>query len=171
MCSSTSRCWTTMSRTRAARARLRRHRKYSFDSPQSAVLRPLDRLESPTSAHRHPADKRAFLLNLTCFARCIEGLFLRRLRLCVFFASLRFAASAWRREPAWVFRDESAHMAFALRGDQNRSRGRARSSSMNTWAREKFWVMIEEAVECEIRLCGRCPGGGGVVGLHSPGDA
>lgn len=60
------------------------------------------------------AHKQQFLLNLICFAACVEGLF--------FFAA--FAYVYWLRSKGlchglasgtnWVFRDESCHMAFAF---------------------------------------------------------
>jgi ribonucleotide reductase beta subunit family protein with ferritin-like domain len=58
-------------------------------------------------------DKRQFLLNLTCFASCIEGLFFFGAFAYVYFLRSRGLLPGLASGTNWVFRDESAHMAFA----------------------------------------------------------
>ena len=73
------------------------------------------------------ADKRRFLLNLTCFATCIEGLvLLRRLRLRVLPAFARPAAGPRRRHQLGVPRRERAH-GVRLRSHRYRAARGARA--------------------------------------------
>jgi ribonucleoside-diphosphate reductase beta chain len=67
----------------------------------------LDRLE--TREHR-----RAFLLNLICFAAVIEGLFFYGAFAYVYFLRSRGLLNGLASGTNWVFRDESMHMAFAF---------------------------------------------------------
>jgi ribonucleoside-diphosphate reductase beta chain len=67
----------------------------------------LDALES--RAHR-----KQFLLNLICFAACIEGLFFFGAFAYVYFLRSRGLLHGLAAGTNWVFRDESAHMAFAF---------------------------------------------------------
>src|SRR5262249_2155357 len=59
-------------------------------------------------------DKRKFLLNLVCFAACIEGLFFFAAFAYVYFLRSRGLLHGLAGGTNWVFRDESAHMAFAF---------------------------------------------------------
>ncbi len=67
----------------------------------------LDALE--TQDHR-----RAFLLNLICFAAVIEGLFFYGAFAYVYFLRSRGLLNGLASGTNWVFRDESMHMAFAF---------------------------------------------------------
>ena len=67
----------------------------------------VDRLETA-------ADRRAFLLNLICFAACIEGLFFYGAFAYVYFLRSRGLLHGLASGTNWVFRDESMHMAFAF---------------------------------------------------------
>ena len=67
----------------------------------------LDKLE--TKEHR-----RAFLLNVICFAACIEGLFFYGAFAYVYFLRSRGLLNGLASGTNWVFRDESMHMAFAF---------------------------------------------------------
>jgi len=67
----------------------------------------LDRLHSK-------ADRRTFLLNLICFAACIEGLFFYGAFAYVYFLRSRGLLNGLASGTNWVFRDESMHMAFAF---------------------------------------------------------
>ena len=60
------------------------------------------------------ADRKRFLLNLTAFAACIEGLFFFGAFAYVYFLRSRGLLPGLAAGTAWVFRDESAHMAFAF---------------------------------------------------------
>ena len=59
-------------------------------------------------------DRRAFLLNLICFACCIEGLFFFAAFAYVWFLRSRGLLPGLAAGTNWVFRDESGHMAFAF---------------------------------------------------------
>ncbi|MET0592986.1 MAG: ribonucleotide-diphosphate reductase subunit beta, partial [Polyangiaceae bacterium] len=60
------------------------------------------------------AARRKFLLNLICFAACIEGLFFFAAFAYVYFLRSRGLLHGLAGGTNWVFRDESAHMAFAF---------------------------------------------------------
>lgn len=59
-------------------------------------------------------NRRAFLLNLICFACCIEGLFFFAAFAYVWFLRSRGLLPGLAAGTNWVFRDESGHMAFAF---------------------------------------------------------
>jgi ribonucleoside-diphosphate reductase beta chain len=59
-------------------------------------------------------ERRRFLLNLVCFAACIEGLFFFAAFAYVYFLRSRGLLNALAAGTNWVFRDESAHLAFAF---------------------------------------------------------
>src|ERR1700678_2035881 len=62
---------------------------------------------------RTAAERRSFLLNLICFAACIEGLFFYGAFAYVYFLRSRGLLNGLASGTNWVFRDESLHMAFA----------------------------------------------------------
>jgi ribonucleoside-diphosphate reductase beta chain len=107
-------------------------------------------------------DKRRFLLNLTCFAACIEGLFFFGAFAYVYFLRSRGLLPGLAAGTAWVFRDESAHMAFAFEVIRT---VRAEEPGLfdAEWAR-RVVQMIEEAVECECEFAEDVLAGG-VVGM------
>ncbi|KAB8184705.1 ribonucleoside-diphosphate reductase [Microbispora catharanthi] len=59
-------------------------------------------------------DQRAFLLNLVCFAACIEGLFFYGAFAYVYWFRSRGLLGGLATGTNWVFRDESMHMEFAF---------------------------------------------------------
>jgi len=60
------------------------------------------------------ADRRTFLLNLVCFAGCIEGLFFFGAFAYVYFLRSKGLLNGLAAGTNWVFRDESGHMDFAF---------------------------------------------------------
>jgi ribonucleoside-diphosphate reductase beta chain len=58
--------------------------------------------------------KRLFLLNLICFAACIEGLFFYGAFAYVYFLRSKGLLNGLAAGTNWVFRDESCHMNFAF---------------------------------------------------------
>jgi ribonucleoside-diphosphate reductase beta chain len=107
-------------------------------------------------------ERRKFLLNLICFAACIEGLFFFAAFAYVYFLRSRGLLHGLAAGTNWVFRDESAHMAFAF-------------EVVNTVRREEpelfddemtlqLLDMIEEAVACETQFAEDILSGG-VAGL------
>lgn len=59
-------------------------------------------------------DRRRFLLNLICFAACIEGLFFYGAFAYVYWLRSRGLLHGLATGTNWVFRDESMHMNFAF---------------------------------------------------------
>ena len=109
-----------------------------------------------------PSERRQFLLNLTCFASCIEGLFFFGAFAYVYFLRSRGLLPGLAAGTSWVFRDESAHMTFAYEVIKT-VREEEPELFDDSWAREVL-TMIEEAVECEIAFADDVLSGG-VVGL------
>lgn len=107
-------------------------------------------------------DKRRFLLNLTCFASCIEGLFFFGAFAYVYFLRSRGLLPGLAAGTNWVFRDESAHMAFAFEV-LNTVRRESPHLFDEQWARQ-VQEMIHDAVECEVAFAEDVLAGG-VVGL------
>jgi len=110
-------------------------------------------------------DRRSFLLNLICFAACIEGLFFFGAFAYVYFLRSRGLLHGLAAGTNWVFRDESAHMAFAFEVVRT---VRAEEPGLFDSDMEKAVSrMIEEAVDCEA-LFAEDLLGGGVAGLSLP---
>src|SRR5271155_725473 len=59
-------------------------------------------------------EQKQFLLNLVCFAGCIEGLFFFAAFAYVYFLRSKGLLNGLAAGTNWVFRDESAHMSFAF---------------------------------------------------------
>ena len=108
------------------------------------------------------ADRRRFLLNLTCFASCIEGLFFFGAFAYVYFLRSRGLLPGLAAGTSWVFRDESAHMAFAFEVIATVRREEPHLFD-DQWA-SQVRSMIAEAVECESQFADDVLSGG-VVGL------
>jgi ribonucleoside-diphosphate reductase beta chain len=125
-----------------------------IDSIQS-----LQRLE--TVAHR-----RQFLLNLICFAACIEGLFFFSAFTYVYFLRSKGLLHGLAGGTNWVFRDESAHMAFAF--EVVNTVRREQPELFDAGLEADIRTMLAEAIECEMQFAEDLLRGG-VAGL-SPGD-
>lgn len=109
-----------------------------IDSIQS-----LEKLE--TREHR-----KQFLLNLICFAACIEGLFFFGAFSYVYFLRSKGLLHGLSAGTNWVFRDESAHMAFAFSVVQ-----RVREEEPELFdasLTQQVTQMIDEAIECEVQF-------------------
>lgn len=118
----------------------------------------IDKLETLKT----PEDRRAFLLNLVCFAACIEGLFFYAAFAYVYFLRSKGLLHGLAAGTNWVFRDESAHMAFAFRViDTVR---REEPSLFDDRFQSDVVAMIREAVECEAAFASDVLGGG-VAGM------
>lgn len=107
-------------------------------------------------------DRRRFLLNLTCFASCIEGLFFFGAFAYVYFLRSRGLLPGLAAGTNWVFRDESAHMAFAF--EVLNTARREQPHLFDAKWRSDVVEMITEAVECETQFAEDVLSGG-VVGL------
>jgi ribonucleoside-diphosphate reductase beta chain len=90
---------------------------------------------------------RQFLLNLTCFASCIEGLFFFGAFAYIYFLRSRGLLHGLAAGTNWVFRDESAHIAFAFEVIKT-IRSQDPSLFDEDFGRQ-VEDMIREAVDCE----------------------
>jgi ribonucleoside-diphosphate reductase beta chain len=111
---------------------------------------------------RSKADRRAFLLNLICFATCIEGLFFYGAFAYVYFLRSRGLLNGLASGTNWVFRDESMHMDFAL--DVVEVVRRQEPDLVDAELVEQVQQMLREAVECETQFAADLLEGG-VAGL------
>jgi ribonucleoside-diphosphate reductase beta chain len=115
---------------------------------------------------RTAADRRSFLLNLICFAACIEGLFFYGAFAYVYFLRSRGLLNGLASGTNWVFRDESMHMGFAfdvvdiVRAEEPELFGAGLAGQVRD--------MLSEAVECEVQFAADLLGQG-LPGL-SPGS-
>jgi ribonucleoside-diphosphate reductase beta chain len=110
--------------------------------------------------------RRRFLLNLICFAACVEGLFFFGAFAYVYFLRSRGLLHGLAAGTNWVFRDESGHMAFAfevvatLRAEE--------PELFDAELAQEVSDMVAEAIDCEVQFADDLLGGG-IAGL-SPGD-
>ncbi|MBU8976804.1 MULTISPECIES: ribonucleotide-diphosphate reductase subunit beta [unclassified Lysobacter] len=112
------------------------------------------------------AQRRQFLLNLICFACCIEGLFFFAAFAYVYYLRSRGLMHGLASGTNWVFRDESCHMAFAFEVIDT---ARAEEPELfDDELKAQVVRMLEEAVECEMQFAQDVLSGG-VAGL-SPKD-
>ena len=109
-----------------------------------------------------PADRRRFVLNLTAFAACIEGLFFFGAFAYVYFLRSRGLLPGLAAGTAWVFRDESAHMAFAF--EVLRTVRREQPELFDAQWAASVREMIADAVDCESQFADDVLSGG-VVGM------
>ena len=122
-------------------------------------IQDVDRLETR-------AQRRQFLLNLICFAACIEGLFFFGAFTYVYFLRSRGLLHGLAGGTNWVFRDESAHMAFAFEvvATVRREEPELFDADLERDVRQMF----AEAIDCEAQFAEDLLGGG-IAGL-SVGD-
>ncbi len=110
--------------------------------------------------------RRQFLLNLICFACCIEGLFFFAAFAYVYYLRSRGLLHGLASGTNWVFRDESCHMAFAF--EVIRTARSEQPELFDDELQRQVVQMLEEAVECEMQFAQDVLSGG-VAGL-SPKD-
>ncbi|HTQ36535.1 MAG TPA: ribonucleotide-diphosphate reductase subunit beta [Steroidobacteraceae bacterium] len=109
-----------------------------------------------------PADRRRFVLNLTAFAACIEGLFFFGAFAYVYFLRSRGLLPGLAAGTNWVFRDESAHMAFAF--EVLRTVRREEPELFDEEWAGNVRQMLAAAVDCESQFAEDVLSGG-VVGM------
>ncbi|HVV48027.1 MAG TPA: ribonucleotide-diphosphate reductase subunit beta [Polyangia bacterium] len=107
-------------------------------------------------------ERRQLLLNLICFAGCVEGLFFFGAFAYVYFLRARGLLHGLAAGTNWVFRDESAHMAFAF--EAVRTIRREEPELFDAEMARAVAEMFEEAVACETQFAEDLLGGG-VAGL------
>jgi ribonucleoside-diphosphate reductase beta chain len=115
---------------------------------------------------RSADDRRAFLLNLICFAAVIEGLFFYGAFAYVYFLRSRGLLNGLASGTNWVFRDESMHMAFAF--DVVDTVREEEPELFDDRMKEQIRDMLVEGVEAEAQFAEDLLGQG-VAGL-STGD-
>jgi len=118
-------------------------------------IQDLQRLE--TREHR-----RRFLLNLICFAACIEGLFFYAAFAYVYYLRSRGLLHGLAAGTNWVFRDESGHMAFAF--EVVRTVRVQEPELFDDAMRAQVIEMMEEAIACETQFAEDVLSGG-VAGM------
>lgn len=93
-------------------------------------------------------DRRKFLMNLICFASCIEGLFFFAAFAYVYFLRSKGLLQGLASGTNWVFRDESMHIAFAT--EVIRTARAEEPELFNESMSEMVVQMMEDAIECEM---------------------
>ncbi|AGH95550.1 ribonucleotide-diphosphate reductase subunit beta [Pseudobdellovibrio exovorus] len=97
---------------------------------------------------RSPEDKRKFLMNLICFATCIEGMFFFAAFAYVYFLRSKGLLAGLASGTNWVFRDESMHMAFAMKVIETVRK--EDPTIFNEQMEDMIVQMLEDAIDCEM---------------------
>ncbi len=93
-------------------------------------------------------DRRKFLMNVICFATCIEGLFFFAAFAYVYFLRSKGLLQGLASGTNWVFRDESMHMAFAM--EVIHTARQEDPTIFNEQMEEMVVQMMEDAIDCEM---------------------
>ncbi|MEM6812735.1 MAG: ribonucleotide-diphosphate reductase subunit beta, partial [Pseudomonadota bacterium] len=93
-------------------------------------------------------DRRKFLLNMICFACCIEGLFFFGAFAYVYFLRSKGLLNGLASGTNWVFRDESAHIDFAFKVVEVVTT--EEPDLFDDQMKEEVKVMLQEAINCEM---------------------
>lgn len=110
------------------------------------------------------ADRRRFLLNLICFAACIEGLFFYGAFAYVYWFRSRGLLHGLATGTNWVFRDETMHMNFAFEVvDTVR---KEEPDLFDDELQQQVTDMLKEAVDAELQF-GRDLCGDGLPGMNT----
>jgi len=109
-------------------------------------------------------DRRQFLLNLICFAACIEGLFFFAAFAYVYFLRSKGLLNGLAAGTNWVFRDESMHMAFSF--EIVKTVRREEPDLFDASLTHDIYQMLDEAVACEVQFAEDLLSGG-VAGLST----
>lgn len=118
---------------------IRRKAEFCFKWMNS--IESLDRIETPEQ-------RRGFLMNLICFACCIEGLFFFAAFAYVYFMRSKGLLNGLASGTNWVFRDESCHMKFAF--EVIETVRREEPALFDEQLQQQVTLMLEEALECEM---------------------
>ncbi len=93
-------------------------------------------------------DRRKFLLNMICFACCIEGLFFFGAFAYVYFLRSKGLLNGLASGTNWVFRDESAHIDFAFKVVEVVTT--EEPDLFDESLKEEIRTMLSEAIDCEM---------------------
>jgi ribonucleoside-diphosphate reductase beta chain len=130
-------------------------RKADFCFKWMDSINEMDKLETTQ-------DRRRFLMNLICFATCVEGLFFFAAFAYVYFLRSKGLLDGLAGGTNWVFRDESCHMNFAF--EVIEVARKEEPELFNDQMKDMVVAMLEEAVECEMAFAEDILGGG-IAGL------
>jgi ribonucleoside-diphosphate reductase beta chain len=111
---------------------------------------------------RTAEERKQFLLNLICFAGCIEGLFFFAAFAYVYFLRSRGLLNGLAAGTNWVFRDESCHLEFAF--EVVNVVRTTHPELFDEKLEQDVVEMMKEAVECELQFAEDLLSGG-VAGL------
>jgi len=117
----------------------------------------LDKLETK-------ANRKDFLMNLVCYAACIEGLFFFAAFAYVYYLRSKGMLNGLATGTNWVFRDESAHIVYAYEVIRI-----VKEEEPDLWDHEfeqRVIGMMDDAIECEMGFAVDLLEGG-VAGLSS----
>ncbi len=110
--------------------------------------------------------KRQFIMNVICFASCVEGLFFFSAFAYVYFLRSKGLLNGLAGGTNWVFRDESMHIAAAMEVIKT---ARAEDPTLFTPKMEAdVVVMMKEAIDCEMAFAEDLLGLG-IAGLSANG--
>jgi ribonucleoside-diphosphate reductase beta chain len=93
-------------------------------------------------------DRKKFLLNLICYAACIEGLFFFAAFAYVYFLRSKGLLNGLATGTNWVFRDESAHIDYAFKIIDI-----VKEEEPSLWTpqlEQQVITMMDEAIDCEM---------------------
>lgn len=121
----------------------------------------MDSVDSLQACHTRE-EKQRFLLNLICFATCIEGLFFFAAFAYVYFLRSKGLLNGLASGTNWVFRDESCHMGFAF--EVVNTVRQEDPTLFDEHMEARVITMLEEAVQCELEFAEDLLAGG-VAGL------
>ena len=121
------------------------------------TIHDLERLETKE-------DRKKFLLNIICFAACIEGLFFFAAFAYVYFLRSKGLLHGLASGTNWVFRDESCHMNFAF--DVVKQVRKEEADLFDAEMERQIVEMLDEAVESEVQFAEDILSGG-VPGLSA----
>ncbi len=93
-------------------------------------------------------DRRKFLMNMICFACCIEGLFFFAAFAYVYFLRSKGLLAGLASGTNWVFRDESMHINFAM--EVINTARKEDPSLFNDQMNEMVIQMMEDAIDAEM---------------------
>jgi ribonucleoside-diphosphate reductase beta chain len=93
-------------------------------------------------------DKRKFLMNLICFACCIEGMFFFAAFAYVYFLRSKGLLAGLASGTNWVFLDESMHMAAAM--EVIETVRKEDPTIFNEQMEDMIVQMLEDAIDCEM---------------------
>lgn len=130
-------------------------KKVEFCQKWIDSINDLDRLETQD-------DRRKFLLNLICFASCIEGMFFFAAFAYVYFLRSKGLLHGLAAGTNWVFRDESAHMGFAF--EVVKTVQKEEPELFDETLRAQISEMLDDAVACEMQFAEDILSGG-IAGL------